>query len=200
MTTNLPAEWKSRLSHLPTSDVSRIERLVASNQTAPLPQEKEVGPFLLFVLGDSVEEVASKTGTPKDVMYLTYLKYNWEEKRDELNKHGQVAVISALQKQAINYLLVATNLSITRQVAQVMSGALPPEKCPLIPRSLHGLKLLLELAKEVNNMSPEKAPNTTNVIHAQNVQVNQQLPAATEAEQSPEDRLASLLAVREKNG
>lgn len=198
MTTNLPAEWRAQLSHLPPNELARIERLATSNQTAPLTQEKEVGPFLLFVLGDSVEDVANKTGTPKDVMYLTYLKYNWEGKRAELNKQGQVAVISALQKQAINYLLVATNVSITRQVALVMSGALPAEKCSLIPRSLHGLKLLLELAKEVNNMPCDKAGSTTNVIHAQNVQVNQQIPAAKEPVIDLEDKLDALVRAKDK--
>ena len=196
--TNLPVEWKAQLSHLPVNELTRIERLVASNQTSALVQEKEVGPFLLFVLGDSVEEVANKTGTPKDVMYLTYLKYNWEEKRAELNKQGQVAVISALQKQAINYLLVATNLSITRQVAQVMSGALPAEKCSLIPRSLHGLKLLLELAKEVNQINQPQNTNTTNVIHANNVQVNQQIPVAKESLLNLEDRLDAIVRAKDR--
>lgn len=196
---NLPAEWRDRLTQLAPTEVARIERLAAANQTAPLTQEKEVGPFLLFVLGDSVEEIAIKTGTPRDVMYLTYLKYNWEEKRTELQKSGQVSVISALQKQMVNYLLLATNTTISKQVAQVMSGALAPEKCPLIPRSLHGLKLLLELVKEVNQVNQPQTTNTTNVIHAQNVQVNQQLPAAKEPVIDLEDKLDALVRAKEKN-
>lgn len=178
----LPAEWKDKLTQLAPADAARIERLAAANQTSWLPQEKEVGPFLLFVLGDSLDDISSKCGIPKDIVFLTYLKYNWEDKRVELSKQGNVSVISALKKRTLNYLMLATSSVIDKQVAQVLSGALPAEKCPLIPRSLHAYKLLSELHDEVNKEPVVQQPSTTNVIHAQNVQVNQQLPAAKEPE------------------
>lgn len=173
----LPIEWKAALeSSASTEMVKRIEGLIVRGQTAPLPSDKETGPFLLYVLGDSVEQVAQKTGIPVDVVYLTAISYHWSEKREELARKGNVQLITALQKDLINNLLVATQASIIRQVGEVMSGRLPPEKCSLIPRSLHGLKTLMEMVTQINQLV---ASNETNkpqtVIQAQNVQVNQSI-------------------------
>jgi hypothetical protein len=186
---NLPVEWKQALAGIAPADVvRRVEGLVVRGQTAPLQSDREIGPFLLYVIGDTIEEVATKTGIPVDVVYLTAIAFRWEEKRAALAKQGNVAVVTALQKQLVNNLLIATQASILRQVGEVMSGRLPPEKCSLIPRSLQGLKTLLEMVKEVNTMvSAGDTKTSTNVIHAENVQINQ-----TVAPEEPKDQMALL--------
>jgi hypothetical protein len=189
----LPVEWKASLAALPPEEAKRIESLVALGKTAPLTLDKETGPFFLFVLGDSIEEVAVKSGTPKDVMYLTYLAYNWEGRRTELLRQGSTQMIATLQKQLVNNLLVATTKCVMKQVTDIMSGSGDPEKCPMVPRSLSGLRTLMDMVIMANKLvAPEDAPSKpgTTVINANNVQVNQGVEA--EPAKSKTDILKAL--------
>lgn len=194
---SLPQEWKAALEGLaPVEVVRRVEGLLAKSQTGPLPNDREFGPFLLFALGDSIDEVAAKTGIPVDVVYLTAISYRWMEKREELARKGNVQLIMALQRQLVNNLLVATQASVLKQVGEVMSGKLAPEKCSLIPRSLHGLKALMEMVSDINNLvaANEAAPNNTTVIHAVGqVQVNQGvLPPVPETTEEKRKRFLEM--------
>jgi len=166
----------------PPEIVKRINGLLIRGQTAPLSADKAQDLFILYVVCGSLEGVAKQAGIPLDVMFLTAAQYNWKQKRADVLVAGEAALMGQVQKNLVNQLLIATQSTILKQVGDVMSGKIAPEKCPLLPRSLHGLKLLLELVKEVNQVNQPQTTNTTNVIHAQNVQVNQQLPAAKKPE------------------
>jgi len=200
--TNLPSEIRTQLACLPEVELKRLESLVARGISAPLNPEKEVGPFLLFMIGDSLEDVAIKTGTPKDVIYLTYVKYSWDEKKKRLSANGVDKVIEELNKNMVHHVLVATFKVLTEQIGKVMSGELPHEKCSYIPRSLHGVKQLIEMAEQVNNIvkDADKKPGNT-IVQANNVQINQQLEAPKEDVKrvSREERLAKLAKDRENN-
>ena len=172
MTTNLPSEWKSTLSSIAPREAKRIIALVENKQTAALTPDKESSPFILYVLGNSIEDVSVISGIPKDVIYLTYLQYNWELKKDELCKKGNTTIINALQRNLVNHLLAATHKSILAQVGKVMSGEIEAKDCPLIPKSIKSLKELMELVTAMNNMVASNEKPTT-VVNAQNVQINQ---------------------------
>jgi hypothetical protein len=148
-------------------------------------------PFLLFLLGDSIEQVAETTGTPADVMYLTAIKYCWPQKRDELAKMGQANLIAQLQKHTLNKILVATSMVIDKQLKDVISGKLPAEKCSLIPRNIHGLGALMEMITAANQEPPApQPPAQTTVVQATNVQINQQAALPEKP-----DRMTSLKAL-----
>ena len=197
---NLPAEWKAELAHLPDADVRRLENLLERGITHPLPEDKENGVFVLFVMGKSVEEISVMTGTPKDVMTLTYLKYRWAEKKNTLMSAGIDKLLDGMMKNIANLMLAATNKHLNEQVIGVMSGQIPYEKCTFLPRSGHGVQQLMDMVRNVNRMDAEvngKSGNT--IVQAQNVQINQQ-PAEQKSEviRIPrEDRLAKLAQGKE---
>jgi hypothetical protein len=199
--TNLPAEIRTQLASLPEVEIKRLESLVARGITAPLTPEKEVGPFLLYIIGDSLEDVATKTGTPKDVIYLTYVKYGWAEKKNHLSSSGMDKVIEQLNKNMVHHVLVATFKVLTEQIGKVMSGEMPHEKCSYIPRSLHGVRQLIEMAEQVNNIvkDADKKPGNT-IVQANNVQINQQVEAPKEEVKriSREERLARMAQDKDK--
>lgn len=173
----LPTEWKSALEGLaPVEIVKRVEGLVQRGQTAPLTSDREWGPFILFVLGDSIEEVSQKMNIPVDVLYLTAITYHWKEKKTKLMEKGESQLIALLQKKLVNQLLVATQASIAKQVGEILAGRMSPDKCPLIPKNLNGLKLFMEIVSEINNLTTDNTSNSSkNVINAQNVQIVQPL-------------------------
>jgi hypothetical protein len=194
---NLPVEWKETLTSLAPTESRRIIALAEKGCTAPLPPEKETSPFLLYMLGDSIDEISSITGTPKDVLYLTCLQYRWMEKKQELSKVGDKNLMTALMKKIVNHLVVASEVSIIDQLGKVMSGQLEASKCSLIPKNLAGLQALLTMMKEINDISSaSQAPvSNTTIIHAQNAQVNH-LQSPSEEKDEPKksrvDRLAEL--------
>lgn len=201
MSNNLPAELKAQLAHLPDVDVKRLENLMERGITAPLNSEKEGGAFLLYLMGDSLEEIATKTGTPKDVVLLTFLKYQWLSKKDVVLAAGMEKVIESINKDLANSLLIATHKIVKDQIAQVLSGKIAPEKCTYIPRSLHGLQQLIEMTSKANNLiqDGEKKQGNT-IVQANNVQINQSLETPKEEVRrvSREDRLAKLAEQQEK--
>jgi len=190
----LPTEWKNALQGIaPVEVVKRIEGLLVRGQTASLSPDKEAGPFLLYVLGDDIEDIAQKTGTPVDVMYLTCLTYRWQEKRDELSKKGNTVVINALQKSIVNHLLAATQLSVMNQVGKVMSGEIDASECSLIPKNIKSLKELMELVTAVNDLvsASEQKDKPVTVVNAQNVQI-QNFAEEKKQEISREEMLRAL--------
>ena len=157
---------------LKEDDIKRIVKLFRERSVTYLSPEREMGPFLLYSVGDSLETVAVKTNLPKDVILCTAIQYRWQEKirylkRDTLN-------ILEVQKDLANTLLVATYKSILSDLGEVIAGKKDASEVGLIPKNITTLEKLMAMVKAVN--APEGAPiNTTNVIHAQQVQVNQQV-------------------------
>jgi len=202
VTNQLPAEWKSQLAHLPDSDVSRLENLMARGATSPLNTDKEVGPFLLYLIGNSLEDVASQVGAPKDVIYLTFLKYNWLAKKEQITKNGMQEAVKAIHRDMVNSVLLATSKHLKEQVAKVLSGELPAEKCSYIPRSLHGVRQLIEMSSEVNDIveKVDQKNGGVTIIHAQNAQVNQntEQPKEEVIRIPREQRLAQLAAKKDQ--
>lgn len=171
---HLPALWKEQLEKMEATELAKFEYLVKNNQTSPLKPDKESTPFLLFVTGHTLDDISQKMAIPKDVIYLTYFHFNWEEKKQELAKMGNIAVINGIQKNIVNNLLIATHMAITRQLDDVLSGKLEARKCSIIPQNVHSLKLFLEMVSELNKIT-EGSEKTTNIIHAENVQINQNI-------------------------
>lgn len=197
---NLPVEWREQLSAFPEADIRRLENLLERGITSPLSEDKENGVFVLFVMGKSVEEIAIMTGTPKDVMTLTYLKYRWAEKKTTLMAAGIDKLLEGMMKNMANLMLSATNKYLTEQVIGVMSGQIPFEKCTFLPRSPHGVQQLMDMVRNVNKMDAAVNGNSGNtIIQANQVQVNQQIEAPkNEVIRIPrEDRLAKLAQGKE---
>lgn len=179
---------------IPFDDEQRAKKLIASNHF--LSQEKEVGPFMLYLLGDDIESVAVKCGYPKDIVLATAVHYRWRDKREALIQKGKESeMVKEIEKNLVNSLLLASWRSISAEVGAVMSGKLDPGKSKFVPQSIAALERLLAMAERVNKLvvtdagaTPEQKPGTT-VVNAQNVQI-----VNNPSESSPEDRRRMLLA------
>lgn len=157
---------------LPKEAIDRLNRQLKSGITAPLSPEKEAGLFMLYSCGDSLDLIAIKTNIPLDVVYVTALKYSWVEKAGVL--HGDV---TAIQKSLATSLLVATYLSVQKDLADVIAGRKNADKCGLIPKNIMGLERLMAMVSEITDNKPlgKDIPGST-VVHATNVQINHALP------------------------
>lgn len=193
----LPMKAKNQLPPPP-------ERRIVTSGTSPLSPDKEVGPFLLYLLGDDVETVALKTSYPKDTIQITCQQYNWQAKRDVLltSETGNT-LIKDVEKSLLDNILMATYVAAMKQVGEVMTGKLDAAKCSLIPTSMQGLQRLLEMVEKANGLvaTNQKAPEAgTTVVHADNVQINQGVapPAKNEPFEKKRTTILQMLADKAK--
>lgn len=177
------------MSQLPGD--SRGKRMIASGISF-LSAEKEAGPFMLYLLGESIESVADKTQYPRDVIHATAEHYRWAEKRDALVQTGKEAeLIKDMEKNLLNMMLLATYKLFTTEIGEVMAGKKLPQDCKFVPSSMQGLQKLLEMVEKANKLvsteKPDAQPGQT-VVNAHNVQIiNQTTP------QTPEERRLAFL-------
>jgi len=196
---NLPNDQKALVAALPelsVGETDRIRRLVATGSSSYLSADKEVGPFMLFLLGDDIETVAVKTGIPKDILLLTCHQYRWLEKRAAIStKEGEM--VKGIERSLLNNILVATYKAVSEEVGAVMAGKLKPSAAQFIPQSMQALQRLMEMVEKANQLvavggNPPAAGGGT-VVHAQNVQINQAAPVPVD---DPEERRRRYLAAR----
>jgi hypothetical protein len=177
--------------NLPEEQVKRIESSIDKRQILPLPSEKETGLFLLYAMGDSIESIAEQTSLPKDVVALTAATYDWEAKCLEIKKYRSGDKLDEIQKDLINTLLMATYVSMKRELALVIAGKKDPNEVLMIPKKIDGLKSLIDLVNSVNDPEKIKIATGGTVVHAQNVQINQ-------VSDIGESKLERLKKLREK--
>lgn len=151
-----------------------IESRIKKGLLGPLSPDKESGPFMLYCCGDDFESISLKTNLPIDVLYVTAAHYNWLQKSASLkDKNGEFSP-SNIQKDIANSLLIATSLAMKEQLEDVLSGRKKPSSCPLIPKNIGSLNKLMEMVSAIHNPESPLGNNAT-VVHAQNVQINQNI-------------------------
>lgn len=170
---------------LPQEQVDRLLSLNGRKGLYALAPEKESGPFLLFCCGDPLDTISAKMNLPRDVIVATAIQYRWPEKAKILNRKEAGIVPADLQKELVNTILVATVVAMQRELGDVIAGRKEAKDCSLIPSTPASLEKLMAMVTALNAGTPAPggpAPDPTprTVIHAQNVQVNQGLPAAPE--------------------
>ena len=145
--------WVSELVkttvRLPEND--RVRRLVRSGAVSPLSPEREQAPFLLYLFGDSVSEIAFKQSIPKDIIEVTAAHYHWEEKRQAFAGSG-LSLVSELQKKIANTLLVTAYMAMLKDLAEVSAGTKDGKDCLYIPKSIAGLQQLTEFVDKANGI------------------------------------------------
>jgi hypothetical protein len=156
--------------NLPQEKITNLLSGLKNKTISYLSPDKETGCFLLYACGSSYEEIAIKTSYPVDIIMLTAIYYRWWEKVATLGIIDTNNSTSELQKDLLNTLLVATSVSIKKQLGDVIAGRIDAKHCPLIPKSPLALKQLMDMINEMNAPKEEVKPQT--VIHGTNVQVN----------------------------
>lgn len=180
---------------LQPDQVKRLTTLLHQKGISYLSPEKEEGPFLLYCMGDDLTTIALKSNFPSDIILLTAIRYDWKSKALLLNKvRGQTSL--EIQKDLANTMLMATWVSIQRELGQVISGKLSANDSKLIPKNAKALSELMDMVNKVNGVGekPVPAPAGT-VIHATNVQVNQGLPPAEETDADRAKRAIKIKAL-----
>lgn len=156
------------------------ERRIVSSGVAYLSADKEIGPFLFYLLGDDIDMISFKTSLPKDTLQVTCLHYGWEARREALVKDAQAgSLIKEVEKSLLNNILMATYATVMRQAGDVIAGNATVGRHSLIPDSMQGLQRLLEMIEKANGLvaTNQNPPAPTTVVHAENVQINQGAPA-----------------------
>ena len=176
--------------NLPKEAVARLMSQYGRKALYALSPDKEPGPFLLYGCGDNFDTIATKMNLPVDVIVATAIQYRWPDKSRLLNRTESGLVPGNLQKDLVNTILVATIVSMQRELGEVISGKKEAKDCALIPSSPQALQKLMEMVSSLNNPQPADPMKPQTVIHATNLQINNQ--------QAPPEAQVGLLEAPEK--
>jgi len=154
---------------LPDDEVNTLMKRFESRSISFLTAEKEMGPFLLYACGDSLQAISIKTGIPLDILRLTAMNYHWVEKMGSLGIATQERGVEWVSRDLANTFLVASSIVIKRKLGELIAGKTASDTSKLIPGDIYALDKMLRLIHELYKTAD--SARTTNVIHADNVQV-----------------------------
>jgi hypothetical protein len=158
-----------------------VEKAIAKGQVTYLSPDKEGGPFMLFLLGNSPELISEKTSYPLDVILATAIQYQWQEKVKEvtniaITEQPNVSVVKKIKTDLINSILLATYKRDMKELGDIIAGRKDAKNSKLLPANLHGLEKLINMVTA--DTEPEKSAQAagSTLIQGQNVQVIQNAP------------------------
>lgn len=134
---------------------------MAKGQLSFLSPDKEAGPFLLYYVGSSFEEVALKTGYPVDLIYMTAMRYEWIKKSETLRRDSILSGMDLVKEDLLQSLLIATQVVVQKELADVIAGRKDAKDCALLPKNINGLKQLVEMIDSLKPKVDDK-PGTVN--------------------------------------
>lgn len=168
---------------IPLSYIDALKKELERGSGSVLSTEREQGPFMLYLLGNSYLDIASQSGWPLNVILLTSLKNKWFEKKSMLELEDQKEAARHVIKQAVNAMLATTTAVIMKQMQQIMKGELDPAECKYIPKDVYGMEKFLSVAQQLHKLT-EKSDNKS--IHNINVQVANLPPGVRQTEEIKE--------------
>ena len=205
----MTADWLEKQLQTPPSDMSTeicesIKKSISESKAQMLGPEKEVGPFYLYLMGDSYESVAEKTGWSLEIIAVTALKFRWYEKKNACSLVSEKEGAKYVLKSAMSAMLAATAHVLTQQSKDVMSGKLDASECRYIPKNVKELQSFMNVVSQIYELNSKNENNQNVTVNIANVGSNQQ-PAIVaqedvkviEAEKVPEDRMSKFRLLRE---
>lgn len=175
--------------------VEKISRDLSLGRAHPLSPDKEPGIALLFLCGDDLDQIASKTNYPKDIIIATAIKYGWLEKAQQLKTGRDESVLVEIKADLHRMLVLATYASLKKKLGDVIAGRVDATAVPLIPTTMVGLEKLMAMGQPAA-IPPAPAPGST-VVHANQVQINQTAVEQPKVIRDP-DRAKKLRALRDE--
>jgi hypothetical protein len=176
---------------LPKEQVDKLSRLLANRTVTYLSPDKEAGAFLLYSIGRTLPEIATQLSIPPEVIILTALQYKWQEKAILLqSQEGGLKTLQDLQKDLASSILVATLLTAQKELGDLIAGRIKPSECAWLPRNMQSLEKLMNMINNLNPVAPAVPAPAPTVVHAQNVQINQN--AATHQPSDTMDRAKKI--------
>lgn len=177
-----------------------IRKSIAEGRAQMLSAEKEAGPFYLYLIGDSYETVAEKTGWSVDVIAITALRFHWYEKKLSCGLSSDDDGAKQVLKSAMSAVLAATAHVLTEQAKNVMSGKIDASECKIIPKSVKELQMFVQTVSQIYEMNEKNEQNQ--VVNVNIANLPQQQPAVKEEpmktiDAAPQDRLSKFRLLRE---
>jgi hypothetical protein len=205
---NLPTIIEKNALELSDKKIQELNQAIARGTIGPMTADKEGNLFLLYAMGDSIDEITDSTGYPKDIILVTAMRYDWPTRRKKMRLTTPEDTATDISKKIVNGIQMATWLAVKEQIADVVSGRKRPSQCSLIPKNIHGLQKLMEMITVMNNPAVASIRPGGTVVQAENVQINHNhnLPAAEIpkemielTDKEKEDRAAKWAILRGKS-
>lgn len=200
-------DWLSKALDIPSPDMSEEDVKLArkaldSGRGFMLSKEKETGPFYLYMMGCSYEDVSEKTGWSRDIIIFTALHEHWHAKKLALELSDDKESVRHVLKQTMSSLLVATAHSIMQQSKDVISGKMLASDSKLIPSNMKDLEKFVMIMDKIYELSAKFENNQPNInVNIANVQPNAQPSMVTDiAHQAlPGDRMGKFKLLKESS-
>lgn len=184
---------------LQPEQITKLSRMVQRGEASQLSPDKEGGPFMLYIMGDSIDTIATKTSYPIEIIQLTAIYYRWPQKAKSIhdmsvdNGDGDPAM-KKVQKDLVNQILIATYMATQKELGDVIAGRKDPRRCRLLPNNIHSLEKLINMANLANSPAVQEVKANT-IIQGQNVQVIQNEDA--KVKKKDEKQIQQMLEVIE---
>src|SRR5690606_24175125 len=126
--------------------------------------QKELGLFLMYCHGKEFEEISDETGIPLDIIAVTALSYDWKTKASEIRKYRNGEKIGEIARDMIETLLMATYVSMKKELAEVIAGRKDASEVWMIPKNIPGLEKLMKMVMETSKPAGVEPPKNGTVI------------------------------------
>jgi hypothetical protein len=134
------------------SDISEEQWLLAKKHAETsgqkLSKDLEQSCFYYYVMGDSFADIANKLDLPLGLLVYTGLSYEWPKKRAALDNTKPGSKIKKAETAAADLVtdaIVATAAVYKHRLAEVIKNPEKAAGCPLIPRNIKEMQILLQL-------------------------------------------------------
>lgn len=150
--------WESAMRHAETNG-------------SKLSKELEQSCFYYYSMGDTLEEVSNKLDLPLGVLTYTALHYEWFKRKFILNNAKPGSRMSRAEIAASDLVadaIIATAAVYRHKLAEVIKNPSKAEDCPLIPRNIKEMQVLLQLLevsqpKNIHSQAPSVNVNIANM-------------------------------------
>jgi hypothetical protein len=184
-------------------DVKIAQRSNEKGTAAKLSNEKETGPFYLYIMGDSYAQVSEKTGWSREIIIITALHNKWHSKRLALDLADNKESVKHVLKSSMTALLAASAHAITQQSRDVLSGKTAIEDAKFIPKNMKDLEKFVQIMDKVYQLTEnfEQPAIQVNIANTgtgtTNVQANEQNPRYPELPSADRMEKFKLLKAKE---
>jgi len=169
MSTALIGLLNSPAPDMAHSQLSTLRKELERGSGGILSNEKEQGPFMLYLLGNNYTQISEQCGWPINTILLTAIKNQWYEKKQLLNLNEDKEAAQYVLKSAVNTMLATTTAVIMKQMQEIMRGELKPADCKYIPKDIYGLEKFMSVVNQLHKIT---TVDDKDKGHVQNVNVN----------------------------
>jgi hypothetical protein len=154
---------------IPNEYVELLIKHVKQGAATFLSNDKEKGPFAMYLMGYDYMEIADQSGWPIETIILTSLKYKWFNKKRLLELHDEKEAAQFVLKETVNTMVAATVQVIERDMQKLMRGEINESK--YIPKDIYSMEKFLNIVGQLNNFGYADKKQVQNInVNVANLQ------------------------------